>query len=169
MTHVSPASALSRLGMRIRERRQRSDAGEPSLTGEDEANIAAFEQLVQSTLTLLRAENDALGAGDVDRIAQLFGEKEELMKALEQRQPVIEPFLQDGGDNVSRLRELLGELAAQLTENGRLLRGMAEASSSILGEIEQLRKRESLDGIYDRAGKLRDNSATGSGGFVKNI
>ena len=43
----------------------------------------------------------------------------------------------------------------KLWENGRLLKGMAEASRAILDEVDRVRSRQSLHGLYDKTGQLR--------------
>lgn len=64
------------------------------------------------------------------------------------------------------LRTLIRDLASQLEINERLLRGMAEASRSIKAEIEHLRERQSLKGVYTAKGQLQENlkpKSTGRG------
>lgn len=148
---------LSRLGLRLRERRH-AGGGAASLTAEDRENVESFEQVLAQTLALLATENDALVRGDIAEVARLYDEKARLLKTLELQQPRIEPFLREGGEPVADLRGLVRDLADQLQVNGRLLKGMAEASRAILGEIERTRSRESLRGLYDKSGALRDTA-----------
>ena len=147
---------MSRLGLRLRARRQTGTTA--GLTDEDRENLESFEQVLTRTLDLLAAENDALVAGDIAAVAGLYDDKARLMKTMELHQPRIEPFLRDGGEAVSGLRDLIRQLADQLQVNGRLLKGMAEASRAILGEVERLQSRQSLRGLYDRSGQLRSTA-----------
>lgn len=159
---------LSRLGLRLRERRH-AGGGAGSLTAEDLENVDSFEQVLSQTLSLLGAENEALVAGDIAAVAGLYDEKSRLLKTLELHQPRIEPFLREGGEPVANLRGLIRDLAEQLQVNGRLLKGMAEASRSILDEIERTRNRQSLRGLYDKSGQLRAMAAPESNGLRKTL
>jgi flagellar biosynthesis/type III secretory pathway chaperone len=165
---LRPEPVLSRLGLRLRERRHSGGAGS-SLTDEDRKNVESFEQVLTQTLALMAAENDALVAGDIAAVAGLYDEKARLLKTLELHQPRIEPFLREGGEPVAALRGLIRDLADQIQVNGRLLKGMAEASRSILGEIERTRSRQSLRGLYDKSGQLRSTAAPESGNLRKTL
>ena len=149
---------LSRLGLRLRERRN-SGGGASALTAEDRANVESFEQVLAQTLDILGTENEALVAGDIAAVAGLYEEKARLLKTLELHQPRIDPFLREGGEPVARLRDLIRDLSEQLQVNGRLLKGMAEASRAILGEVERARSHQSLRGLYDKSGQLRTTTA----------
>ncbi|PLS21168.1 hypothetical protein [Neptunicoccus cionae] len=155
MIGVPPTSALSRLGIRLGERKARSGPDNAGLTQEDEENIHRFEGLLSDTLGLLRRENDALEAKDVATVASFFEEKAKLLETLERKQPAVEPFLAVDVPAVAQLRKLVRDLAEQLELNEHLLRGMADASRTILSEIEHLRSRQSLKGVYDKTGQLR--------------
>lgn len=144
----------SRLGLRLRARR-RAGGGASSLTDEDRDNLQRFESLLSQTLDLLAAENAALELGDIGAVAGLYEEKARLLKTLELHQPCVEPFLREGGDHTTTLRDLIRELSDQLQVNGRLLKGMAEASRAIVDEVERVRTRQSLHGLYDKTGQLR--------------
>lgn len=155
MIGVPPASALSRLGLRLSERKARQGSGTSGLTQEDEANLEEFETIVSNMIEFLRKEQDALAANDIGRVASYFEEKVKLLEAIERRQPVVEPFLTADVPVAVQLRNLIKELSEQIATNERLLRGMAEASRTIVNEIEHLRNRQSLKGVYDKSGQLR--------------
>lgn len=165
---LKPEPVISRLGLRLRERRHAS-GGAAGLTAEDRENVESFEQVLAQTLDLLGAENDALVAGDIAAVAGLYDEKARLLKTLELHQPRIEPFLREGGEPVANLRGLIRDLADQLQVNGRLLKGMAEASRAILGEVERARSRQSLRGLYDKSGHLRTTAAPDTTGLRKTL
>lgn len=170
MMKVSPTGAISRLGIRLRERRNRSAAGDrPALTETDDANIAQFERLIRDAVMLLDKENVALEEGDVGLVAEFFDAKSELLKSLELRQPVIEPFLREDIPEIATLRSLIRELSDQLQRNGQLLKGMAEASRSIISEVERVRKRQGLSGLYDKSGQLRPDVGNFEKKFEKNL
>lgn len=157
MMKISPSGAISRLGIRLRERRNRSGGGRVALTDTDDDNISKFETLIADAIFVLEQENDALVEGDVQRVAGFFESKSELLKTLELRQPVIEPFLREDIPEISVLKDLISDLSVQLKRNGQLLEGMADASRSIISEVERVRKRQGLEGLYDKTGQLREN------------
>lgn len=95
MIGVPKAAALSRLGLRLKERRSRLSDDNSPLTQEDEDNIADFEGMLSQTLSVLQRENDALEASDIEGVAACFEEKARLLERLETRQPAVEPFLKD--------------------------------------------------------------------------
>lgn len=163
-------NAISRLGARLGERRQKAKDGErPALTGDDEINITEFSRLVQGTIDLLRVENEALVTGDVEKVAACYGPKSELLKSLSLRQPLIEPFLRERTEGIDELRSLIRTLAEHLSKNSTLLEGMASASRAIVSEVEAIRKRQSLDGIYDKKGAKRRDLEIWKGGFARKI
>ena len=147
---------FSRFGARFLERRRRATHGEsPALTRDDEENIAAFEQLIRDAIQLLEKEQVALKSGVIADVARFYQAKSHILKLLELRQPLIEPFLKEKIPQIESLRDLLREFSAQLIENGRRLEGMALASRAINAELDRIRNRNSLQGIYDKRGKLR--------------
>lgn len=167
---IAAKNAISRLGARLGERRQKAKDGErPALTGDDEVNITEFSRLVQGTIDLLRVENEALVSGDVEKVAACYGTKSELLKMLSLRQPLIEPFLREHTEGIDELRSLIRTLAEHLSKNSTLLEGMASASRAIVSEVEAIRKRQSLDGIYDKKGSKRRDLEIWKGGFARKI
>lgn len=167
---VSPSAAISRLGLRFGERRRRAQDGErPPLTADDENNISDFSRIVESTIRLLEVENEALRDGNVTRVSECYEEKARLLRELTLKQPVVEPFLTEATPQILDLRTLISQLSDSLSRNGDLLKGMAEASSSILSEVDHIRKRQSLEGIYDKTGQRRQGMVTSGGKIVKNL
>lgn len=151
---ITPPQALSRLATRFHERRARAAQGErPPLTQVDEDNLAAMIQILTALSGVLSEENGALAKGDLDHVAGLYDEKSDLLKRLELRQPVIEPFLQASAEVTDVLRPRIRALAEQLEENSRLLAAMAEAAQSIRSEVARVRDRHSLKGMYDKSGQ----------------
>ena len=168
---VSASSAISRLGLRFGERRQRQEGGErPPLTSDDEANISDFALLIERTIALLALENEALVAGNVTAVSDFYEEKARLLRDLTLKQPVVEPFLTEETPEILVLRGLVRDLAESLGRNGDLLKGMAAASTSILSEVARIRDRHSLDGIYDKSGQKRQGMGHSAGGkVIKNL
>ena len=159
MTRVSPPGTASRLGIRLRQRKSLTAGDDdPGMTAVDEDNLARFGDLIREAVVLLEEENQALEAGDVAQVAARFEAKKEILKSLELQQPVVEPFLASKGVRASDLREIIARLSAVLKRNSELLDGMAAASRTIIKEVERIRSRNSLDGLYDKSGQLRQEA-----------
>ena len=134
---IPPLPAISRLASRFHERRARAAMGErPPLTSDDEENIVNFSVIVKELIQLLEDENSALRHAD-------------LMQ-------VIEPFIRDSAEITMVLREHLRALAQQIQTNAVLLSAMAEASRSIRLEMDRVRQRHSLKGMYGNKGQVID-------------
>lgn len=170
MMKVLPSGAISRLSLRIGERRQKKKEGQSGrMTSMDEENVSDFDNLITAGIKLLDLENDALNTGDIARVAEFYDRKNELLINLAQKQPLVEPFLKEETDQVKALCEKIRSLAQKLQENGKLLEGMSNASRTVVNEVERLRRRQSLDGMYDKTGQLIRGLNKISGKFTKNI
>lgn len=170
MSKVTATSAISRLGLRFGERKRRSEDGEnPALTSTDEGNIQDFSLLVQSAMDLLEIENEALLVGDARRVSACYEEKSRILRDLTFKQPVVEPFLRDETPEILALRAMIRDFAGLLQRNGELLEGMANASRTILAEVENIRKRQSLDGLYDKSGQRVKVPTQASGKVISNL
>lgn len=157
---IPPLPAISRLASRFHERRARAAMGErPPLTSDDEENIVNFSIIVKELTQLLEEENSALRHADMVQVINLFPQKEVLLKRLENSQPVVEPFIRDSAEITMALREHLRILAQQIQTNAVLLSAMAEASRSIRLEMDRVRERHSLKGMYGNKGQVIDAAA----------
>ena len=155
---IAPTAALTRLASRFNERRARAALGErPPMTEADEENITAFAHVIDELINLLERENEALRQGDLEEVVHLFEGKQEMLRRLETRQPVIEPFLRESAEITEALRLRIRSLAAQLETNGTLLASMAEASQTIRAEVNRVRDRHSLKGMYNKTGQARES------------
>ncbi|OWY00883.1 hypothetical protein [Thioclava sp. IC9] len=143
----------SRFRKRMQARRDDISADGPVLTEEDDANLAAFEANIDATLDLLHEEIAAVGAGHLDRVTELYDRKADLLKRIELKIPVIEPFLEASEHAAPTLREKLRQLKVAVQDNSVLLSRMSDATRDIVREIEKIRNRHSLDGLYGKSGK----------------
>ncbi|WGT51737.1 hypothetical protein [Thioclava nitratireducens] len=143
----------SRFRKRMQARRDDISADGPVLTEEDDANLAAFEANIDATLDLLHEEIAAVEAGHLDRVTELYDRKADLLKRIELKIPVIEPFLEASEHAAPALREKLRQLKVAVQDNSVLLSRMSEATRDIVREIEKIRNRHSLDGLYGKSGK----------------
>lgn len=160
---ITAPPAISRLAARFQERRARAAQGErPPLTQADEDNITQFGQIVEQLTGLLGQENDALREADLSLVALLFEQKQALLKRLETRQPVVEPFLRESAEVTQDLKVRIGKLAEQIETNAVLLSAMAEASRNIRQEVNRVRDRHSLKGMYGKSGQALDGGGSSS-------
>lgn len=167
---IGAPAALSRIAARFQERRNRAALGErPPLTTDDEQNIADFSTTAVNLIQLLLEENEALRHADVAKVADLFPQKQELLQRIEIRQPVIEPFLRESAEVTEALRLRIRELAGAIEENSRLLASMAEAAQSLRGELDRVRERHSLKGMYDKSGQTRETGTRRKRGIDANL
>lgn len=156
---ISPRAALSRLGERLRqrrdERRNQERAPEPVTVDEDLNNISIFESTLDEAIALINLENRALEAGETARVALYFKRKEEVLRLLSVQEAPVMAFVRSDHPEAHAIKEKLRRLSHELKANANLLSGVASASHTILAEIDRIRKRQSLEGVYDKDGLLR--------------
>lgn len=149
-----------RIGQRLQERRGVVNSG-MVLTDEDRANIEAFAEKLAEAVSLLRQEVEAIGLGQLSVVGDLYERKATLLKWLELRIPLVEPFLKHEAATESALPELLADFKQAIDEDSAILSRMASAAGTIVREIEKTAERHSLNGLYGKSGhKL---SKTGEG------
>ncbi|WP_127900758.1 hypothetical protein [Solirhodobacter olei] len=148
---------MSRFSRRIAARRALGpEAGAlPTavMTEEDRRNIANFEADAGAVTALLRREVAAIQAGKLDAVTELYEQKTALLKRMEVLMPVVEPFLKVRLAEDEALRERLAALNAAVQEDSALLERMSSATSQIVGDLEKIRDRHSLKGLYGKSGK----------------
>lgn len=158
---ISPRAAISRLGQRLRQlnenRRSRKEdpPREPVPLDENLEAIQEFEGLLDETIALIDLENRALEAGETARVAMYFKRKEELLGLLSLREGAVAAFIRGEHPDNYAIKEKLRLLSGELKTNANLLSGVASASHTILAEVDRIRKRQSLEGVYDKDGLLR--------------
>lgn len=142
-----------RIGGRMQARRDTVAAGATVLTAEDEANIAAFTAKVGETVELLNQEVAALTEGRFHVVSELFERKASLLKWLELRVPLVEPFLQHEVAKSRGLPERLADLQRAVSEDSAMLKRMATAAGTIVREIRKASERSGLGGLYGKSGQ----------------
>lgn len=142
-----------RIGSRMQARQVAPAAGATILTDEDEANIEAFTVRVGEAVALLNEEVTALTEGRFNVVSELFEQKAALLKWLELRVPLVEPFLQHEAAKSRGLPERLAELQAAVSEDSAMLRRMATAAGTIVREIRKATERNGLNGLYGKSGQ----------------
>jgi hypothetical protein len=123
------------------------------LTAEDAANLDAFAIKMQEAIDLLTKEVTAIGEGRLNVVSDIFGEKAALLKWLELKLPLIEPFMNHEDTKARGLPELLTELKGIASEDGALLSRMSAAAGAIVREMEKATNRNNLHGTYGKTGE----------------
>lgn len=146
----------SRFRRRIAARRERAAAGlepGPVLTDEDSHNLQEFEADTETVTALLQQEIQAIRAGRLETVMELYPRKAELLKRIELLMPVVEPFLKERIPGDLELAGRIAALKAAVQEDSALLERMSEATAAIVRDMEKIRNRHSLDGIYGKSGR----------------
>lgn len=143
----------TRIGDRLQARRAAPEGTARILTEEDEANIAAFSDKVGEAVTLLNEEVAAVTEGRFQAVSDLFDRKASLLKWLELRLPLVEPFLKHEAAVARGLPERMQELQAAVTADSEMLQRMATAAGTIVREIRKATERNGLSGLYGKSGQ----------------
>lgn len=146
----------TRFRRRIAERRARAAAGlgeGPLPSEEDDRNLASFQEDAREVTALLREEIAAIHAGRLDSVTALFPRKAALLKRIELLMPVVEPFLKEQLRSDRALADRLSEMKAAVREDCELIERMSLALADVIRDIEKIRNRHSLDGIYEKSGR----------------
>lgn len=152
---------------RFGERPQTDDQAETpiALSPEDEANLDAYVDKIQETVAILRKEITAINNGELEVISNVFDEKSKILKWLELRTPLVEPFLNHDVARKLKIKEHLGDLRKYVEEDGAMLSRMAVAARTILREVEKVSSRNGLGGIYGKSGKKMSAGSNGKVGI----
>ncbi|TMV72715.1 hypothetical protein FGG78_29560 [Thioclava sp. BHET1] len=153
----------SRFRKRIEARRAQIAAGlgdAVPMTEEDRANLSAFEADMLSVTGLLNKEVAAIAEGRFEAVNELYERKAELLKRIEFLMPVVEPFLRQRLDEDEELRGRLRSLKAAVQEDSALLARMSAATSEIVRELDKIRDRHSLKGLYGKSGRRLSDSTS---------
>jgi hypothetical protein len=142
-----------RIGSRLEARHRVGQLHGAVLTAEDAANLEAFAIKVQEAIDLLNQEVTAIGEGRLNVISDVFNNKAAILKWLELKFPLIEPFIAHEGANALGLPILLTELKSIVSEDSALLLHMAVAAGTIVREIEKALNRNNLHGNYGKLGE----------------
>lgn len=154
MTDTVPNRMLRRLAMR-RAHGSGDVPPEVLMTDEDDANLAVFEADVAAVTEVLEEEIAAIRAGRIEEVSSLYPRKAELLKRIEVLMPVVEPFLRARIETEPDLRARLSALKSAVADDGALLERISDATTRIVREIDKIRDRHSLNGLYSKSGERR--------------
>lgn len=143
-----------RIGARLNARRKSEvDTSNMVLTNEDKSNLEEFEFMIEEATTILNQEIEAINDGDFSIIRDLYERKTAVLKSIELRIPLVQPFLETRHVQSRNLPQILGELANVARIDSALLERMALAAGTIVKEIKRATERHSLKGMYGNIGQ----------------
>lgn len=143
---------------RLGERQKKGGVGEP--TERDIQNIDDFTGKISEAIDLLRKEINAINEGNLNIVSDLFEDKSNILKWLELKMPLVEPFIRKDAALARKLPDRLDEFKSAVEENSSLLSRMATAAGTVAREIEKATQRHSLNGLYGKSGqKISDPNA----------
>ncbi|SDG92741.1 hypothetical protein [Alloyangia pacifica] len=108
--------------------------------------------LIDRLARLLRDEIAAIGRGELARVEELFPRKQELLAEIEAAFAEPDVLLEGDDPAAARLRDSLAGLRELIHSDLALLRRMTEATGAVAKEIDRIRERQSLRGVYDKDG-----------------
>ena len=144
---------IPRKKFRFGERDNRKPTTQIQLTAEDEKNLDAYVTKIQETVAILQKEMNAIKDGELETVSQLFDEKSKVLKWLELRTPLVEPFLNHEFSRKLDIKGHLIDLRKNIEEDGAMLSRMAVAARTVLREIEKINNRNNLGGVYGKSGE----------------
>lgn len=109
---------------------------------------------LDALIALLRRETEAIQAGRLEVLAETGQEKATLAARVE---GAAEALAQSDDPAAA---EKLAELRDTLARNEAVLSRTAEATAEIVADVARIRRRHSLDGLYDREGGRRGADVT---------
>ncbi len=130
---------------------------------------AGAMQLIDRLSRVLRDEIAAIGRGQLAEVEALFPQKAKLLEEIETTFADPGPLLEGEGTQPARLRERLAELQTLIQSDLALLQRMTEATGSVAREIERIRDRHSLSGLYDRDGTRAEKGVATAQRFDRSI
>lgn len=128
----------------------------------DIQNIDAFALKLGEAVDLLKQEIAGINDGKLNIVSELYDQKASILKWLELKMPLVEPFMNDDAVKARRLPDRLAELKEAVTENSALLSRMATAAGTIVREIEKAQQRHSLSGLYGKSGRRIGDTSSGT-------
>lgn len=125
-----------------------------------EMTIARATQLIDQLARLLRDEIAAIGQGQLARVDELYPRKAELLGEIEAGFGTDENFFAGADPAAETLRRKLEDLRGLIQADLSLLQRMTEATGAVAQEIDRIRDRQSLRGLYDREGTQHSAAVT---------
>lgn len=134
------------------QRRENAGAGR-AMTDEDIQNMDSFAAKLDEAIELLNTEINAIEKGQLGVVTEVFEQKSAVLRWLELRMPLVEPFLGQEAATERQLPARLAELKEVVIANSAFLSRMSDAVGAILREINKATDRHSLNGLYGKNGR----------------
>lgn len=148
---------ISQRQFRMSSRKQTAGSGQGAMalapTELDIQNIDDFAAKLGEAVSLLKQEIAGINAGNLNIVSELYNQKASILKWLELKMPLVEPFMEDDVVRTRRLPTRLAELKEAVSENNALLSRMSAAAGTVVREIEKAQQRHSLSGLYGKSGR----------------
>ena len=116
------------------------------------SNMTAAVTVVDRLSRLLRDEIAAISAGKLAVVNEIFPEKSKLLGEVEEVFAMPRPLLEEH-PRAAELRHKLEELRELIAQDFALLEKMTEATGAVIEELDRIRDRHSLSGIYGPDGE----------------
>ncbi len=123
--------------------------------------LDAFATKLDEAIALLRREIEGINAGELNVVTDVYEDKSNILKWLELKMPLVEPFMGQDAATTRRLPERLAEFKDVVGENSTLLERMAGAAGTVVREMEKATQRHSLNGLYGKSGEKITDSKLG--------
>ena len=148
---------ISQRQFRMSSRKQAAGSGRGAMalapTELDIQNIDDFAAKLGEAVSLLKQEIAGINDGNLNIVSELYNQKASILKWLELKMPLVEPFMEDDVVRTRRLPTRLAELKEAVSENNALLSRMSAAAGTVVREIEKAQQRHSLNGLYGKSGR----------------
>ena len=148
---------ISQRQFRMSSRKQAAGSGQGAMTLAptelDIQNIDDFAAKLGEAVSLLKQEIAGINDGNLNIVSELYNQKASILKWLELKMPLVEPFMEDDVVRTRRLPTRLAELKEAVSENNALLSRMSAAAGTVVREIEKAQQRHSLSGLYGKSGR----------------
>ena len=130
--------------------------------------MAQAMNLVDRLSRILRDEIAAITSGKLAQVAELYPQKSALLAEMEKVFATPAPLLEDHPQS-PQLREKLSDLRELIARDFALLEKMTEATGSIIEELDRIRDRHSLSGVYGPDGEKRPTTVSSSQHFDQSL
>jgi len=140
---------------RMAEKRKLIDSGheisENTLSNDEKNQMSFFLESIDRMCDLLKKENNSIKSGNLDIINELFEMKKEGLRTIENKAPLVEHLI--NSDSFPESPKKIKELKMLVDENGVLLERMNAAAKVISSELNKIKNKHSLNGLYEKTGK----------------
>lgn len=132
------------------------------------SSMAQDLSVVERLSRILRDEIAAITAGRLGEVTEIYPQKTALLAEVEKAFATPDPILRDHPQS-AELRQKLAELRELIAQDHALLEKMATATGAIIDELDRIRDRHSLSGVYGPDGEKKPQKPTKSQHFDQSL